>query len=80
MVKSYLESFDIECFGMDEFVNRTYVASVNGGIKLAVKESQLDEAITILRDAGYLTQADFEPSAKIKWVDKLVHFFSKENK
>lgn len=75
MVKSYLESFDIECFGMDELVNRTYVASVNGGIKLAVKESQLDEAIKILLDAGYLTQADFEPTTEMKWVNKLVSFF-----
>ena len=37
MAKSYLESFEIECFGRDEILNRTYLANVNGGIKLDVR-------------------------------------------
>lgn len=80
MAKSYLESFDIECFGIDELTNRTYAASVNGGIKLAVKETQVEAAIKVLLEAGYLTQADFEPSTEMKWVNKLVGFFRKEKK
>jgi hypothetical protein len=34
MVKAYLESCGIECFGKDEFTNRAYLANVDGGVKL----------------------------------------------
>ena len=78
MAKSYLESFNIECFGMDELTNRAYAASVNGGIKLAVKRSQLDEAIKILLEAGYLKKEDFEPSTEMKWIEKVLNFFRKK--
>ena len=78
MAKSYLESFNIECFGMDELTNRAYAASVNGGIKLVVKRSQLDEAIKILLEAGYLKKEDFEPSTEMKWMEKVLNFFRKK--
>ena len=40
MVKSYLESFVIECFGRDEIINRSYFSNVNGGVKLDVRAEQ----------------------------------------
>ena len=74
MVKSYLESYEIECFGQDEILNRDY-ANANGGIKLQVRSEQAEEAIKLLLDAGYLKAEDFEPSAEVKWVEKLINYF-----
>jgi len=75
MVKAYLESMGIECFGRDEVINRAYIANVNGGVKLEVREEQFEEAIQLLVDGGYLKKEDFEPSAEIKWVEKIMNIF-----
>ena len=75
MVKSYLESCGIECFGKDEVNNRAYLANVNGGIKLEVREDQAEEAVNLLLEAGYLKQEDFEPTAEMKWMEKILNFF-----
>ena len=77
MVRSYLESFEIECFGQDEILNRDY-ANANGGIKLQVRSEQAEEAIKLLLDAGYLKAEDFEPSAEVKWVEKLMNYFKRK--
>jgi len=78
MAKSYLVSFGIECYGQDEILNRDY-ANVNGGVKLQVRSEQAEEAIKLLLDGGYLKAEDFEPSAEMKWVEKLLaHFRHKE--
>ena len=77
MVKSYLESYEIECFGQDEILNRDY-ANANGGIKLQVRSEQAEEAIKLLLDAGYLKAEDFEPSAEVKWVEKLLNYFRRK--
>ncbi len=75
MVKAYLESMGIECFGRDEVINRAYLANVNGGVKLEVREEQLEEAIRLLIDGGYLKKEDFEPSQEMKWAEKVLEFF-----
>jgi len=77
MVKSYLESEGIECFGQDEILNRDY-ANVNGGVKLQVRTEQAEEAIKLLMDAGYLKAEDFEPSAEMKFVEKVLNFFRRK--
>ena len=77
MVKSYLESFGIECYGQDEIINRVYIGNVNGGVKLQVKAEKVQEAIKILMGKGYLTKKDFEPTKEMKWVDKLLNKFRK---
>lgn len=77
MAKSYLESFEIECFAQDEILNRTYF-SVNGGAKLQVREEQAAQAIKLLLEGGYLTKEDFEPSPEIKWVEKILRFFKRK--
>jgi hypothetical protein len=74
MAKSYLESFEIECFGQDEIINRDYV-NANGGIKLQVRTEQAEEAVKILMEAGYLKPEDFEPIAEMKWVTKILKWF-----
>ena len=75
MVKAYLESMGIECFGRDEIINRAYLANVNGGVKLDVLESQAEEAIKLLLEAGYLKPEDFEPTPEFKFVDKILRKF-----
>lgn len=79
IVKSFLESVGIECFLQDEIINRAYFANVNGGVKLLVREENLDEAIQILMDAGYLKQEDLEPSTEFGWVNKILNKFRKKN-
>ena len=78
MVKSYLESMGIECFGRDEITNRAYLANVNGGVKLDVRASQAEEAIKLLLEAGYLKPEDFEPTPEFKFVDKILRKFRKK--
>lgn len=78
MVKSYLESFGIECFGRDELVNRSYFGNVNGGVKLEVYKEQAEEAIKLLYKGGYLKEEDFEPSAEMKLVEKVLDFFKRK--
>ena len=77
MVKSYLESFEIDCFGQDEILNRDY-ANVNGGVKLQVRSQQAEQAIKLLMDGGYLKAEDFEPSTEMKWVEKVLNFFKRK--
>jgi len=77
MVKAYLESLGIECFGRDEVMNRAYLANVNGGVKLQVEESKAEEAIKLLMEGGYLKPEDFEPSPEMKWAEKIIEFFRK---
>lgn len=78
MVRSLLESYEVKCFAKDEHINRAYLANVNGGIKLQVKESDAERAIALLFEAGYLKNEDFEPSSTIKWIDKILQKFRKK--
>ncbi|HEY5507522.1 MAG TPA: hypothetical protein VIK29_02545 [Paludibacter sp.] len=78
IVKCYLESFDIECFGRDVVINRAYLANVDGGVKLDVRAEQAKEAIKILLEGGYLKAEDFELSPEMKWMEKLLNLFHKK--
>jgi len=73
IVKSYLESCGIECFGQDEIINRDYV-NANGGMKLQVRVEQAEEGVKLLLEAGYLKPEDFEPSTEMKWMEKILKF------
>ena len=77
MAKSYLESFEIECFGQDAILNRDY-ANVNGGVKLQVRSEEAEQAIKLLFDGGYLKAEDFEPSTEMKWVEKIMNYFKRK--
>lgn len=68
IAKSYLESNGIECFGQDEIYSK-------GGVKLQVRSGQVDEAIKLLFDGGYLKKEDFEPSAEMKFLEKILNYF-----
>ncbi len=73
MVKAYLESCGIECFGKDELTNRAYLANVNGGVKLQVRPDQLDEAIQLLIEGGYIKPEDMESTAELQWAEKIIN-------
>ncbi|MEA4937154.1 hypothetical protein SDC9_160900 [bioreactor metagenome] len=77
MVRTYLESFEIECFTKDEIISRADVSNINGGAKLLIREEQLEEAITHLLEGGYLKKEDFEPTPEFKFVDKILSKFRK---
>ena len=78
-VKSYLESYGIECYVRDEHNNRAYINIPDGGVKLEVRSEQAEETVKLLLEGGYLKAEDFEPTGEIKWVDKLLnHFRHKE--
>lgn len=78
MVKSYLESFEIECFGRDEISNRAYINNANGGVKLQVRAEQAEEAVKLLMEAGYLKPEDFEPTAEMKWMENILNYFKRK--
>jgi hypothetical protein len=78
MVKSYLESCGIECFGKNEMINRAYINLVDGGIMLQVRPEQAEEAVKLLMEKGYLKAEDFELSPEIKLVEKVMAFFKKK--
>jgi|JTFP01.1.fsa_nt_gb hypothetical protein len=73
MVKAYLESYGVECFGKDEFSNSTYITNVNGGVKLQVRAGQLDEAIQLLIEGGYIKPEDMESSPEFRWAKKVIN-------
>ncbi len=77
LAKTFLISEGIECFGKDAIMNRTYPAPVSGGIDLQVLESNVEKAIEILTEGGYLKAEDLEPSPAIKWIDKILSKFRK---
>ena len=78
IAKSYLESFEIECFAQDENVTSTYWTGIVGGVKLQVREEDAERAIKVLMEADYLKQEDFEPSSEMKFVEKILGFFRKK--
>lgn len=78
MVKSYLESCGIECFGKNEIINRAYINLVDGGILLQVRKEEAEQAVKLLLDAGYLKAEDFEPSPEMKWIEKMISVFKKK--
>lgn len=78
LAKSYLESCGIECFGRNEIINRAYVDLVDGGIQLQVRAEQVEEAIKLLFEKGYLKAEDFEPTTEMKWMEKVLNFFKKK--
>ena len=78
MAKSYLESCGIDCFGKNEIINRAYIDLVDGGIQLQVPEEQVEDAIKLLFEKGYLKAEDFEPSPEMKWMEKLLNHFKRK--
>lgn len=76
VLQGRLESEGIECRVLDELtvqVNPFYSHAI-GGIKLQVKENDIQKAIEILKEGGYLKDKDLQPP---KDMDKLEHTTSR---
>ena len=77
--RSLLESEGIECCAKDELTAQVYnVASVVGGIKLQVKEEDVEKAVQILMDGGFLTKEELEPTGAYKIIGKFLERFRKK--
>ena len=64
VIRSRLESEGITCFAKDELsiqVNPMYSAAI-GGVKLQVKESDLNQTLEILKETGYIEDNNVESS------------------
>ena len=72
MAKNFLESNNIVCFSKDEFSNRTYISNAVGGVKLQVSEEQLEDALKLMIEGGYLTAEDLDVSPELKWAGKII--------
>ena len=68
IIRGRLESEGITCFVKDELtvqVNPFYSNAI-GGVKLQVKESDLNQAVEILKETGYIKEKDFNESPPLK--------------
>lgn len=73
IIRGRLELEGIECFVRDELtaqVNPFYSNAI-GGIKLQVKESDLENAMIILKETGYIKDSDLQPSKMIGTLDRV---------
>ncbi len=70
LAKGYLESNGIEILLKDELTTQviSYLPSAIGGVKLLVRESDYEQGIQLLKEGGYLIEADSEPESKIETV------------
>ncbi len=61
VIKGRLESEGVECFIKDELTTQVnpFYSNAIGGIKLQVKANDLDRAIQILKEGGYLKESTF---------------------
>ena len=76
IVRGRLESEGIYCFVQDELtaqVNPFYSIAI-GGVKLQVREEDVEKAVILLKESGYISDEDLQPS---RFQLKLLRFFSK---
>lgn len=77
LAKAFLASEGIESYSKDSIMNRVYPAQVFNGIELQVAEEDVEQAVVVLIQGGYLKKEDFEPSDEIKWITKIFNKFRK---
>ena len=76
VIASRLEADGIRCFVQDGLTTQIhpFMSSAIGGVKLQVRQEDVEEAIAMLKESGDLTDSDFEPSPSQL---KLYRFLSK---
>ena len=72
IIRGRLEAEGITCFVKDEYTVQVqpFYSNAIGGVKLQVKESDLNQAIEILKEAGYLKDEEQELPDLNKHCDK----------
>lgn len=64
VIRGRLEAEGIECVAQDELMAQAnpFLSNAIGGIKLQVRQRDLQKAIEILEEGGYLKESDFLPT------------------
>jgi DNA-directed RNA polymerase subunit RPC12/RpoP len=72
IIRGRLESEGISCFMQDELTTQVapFYSNAIGGVKLQVKESDLNQAIEILKETGYIKEDGWHPSKESPLSDK----------
>lgn len=71
MARSLLEAGGIETLMQDELTAQTgYYSNAIGGVKLLIREDQLQEGLRVLEEAGYIDYTGEEQAEDWEWVDK----------
>ncbi|WP_291530303.1 DUF2007 domain-containing protein [Bacteroides sp. UBA939] len=67
VIRGRLESEGITCFVQDELTVQVspFYSNAIGGVKLQVRENDLEQAVEILEEAGYIKDGDSEVSDKL---------------
>jgi len=73
IIRSRLESEGIECFVQDELTVQVnpFISNAIGGIKLQVRESDLEQTIEILKETGYIKTEDGKQPEKFVHLSNL---------
>jgi hypothetical protein len=82
IIRGKLESEGIECFIKDELTVQVdnFYSNAIGGVKLQVREKDVEHAVEILKEGGYATDADYSPSDFWVKLDKRTsHLFLLKN-
>lgn len=78
LVQSLLIEHDIYAILKDEIissVNPGYTTA-GGGVKLQVKQNELNAAVQVLLESGYLTNQDLQQDKGMEVLHKIIQFFS----
>ena len=80
IIRGRLESEGIECFIPNELTIQAqpFIANTIDGIKLQVRESDLERTIKILKETGYIKEEDLKPSKMQTFLQKIVSKLSKK--
>ncbi|MCL1944046.1 MAG: DUF2007 domain-containing protein [Candidatus Azobacteroides sp.] len=72
IIRGRLESEGITCFVQDELTVQVlpFYSNAIGGVKLQVKDSDLSQAIEILKETGYIKEEDLQPSKESPRLNK----------
>ena len=72
IIRGRLESEGITCFVKDEFTVQVqpFYSNAIGGVKLQVRESDLNQAIEILKETGYIKEKELQPSQELHHLNK----------
>jgi hypothetical protein len=64
VIRSKLESEGVVCFAQDEQITQIhpFYSGAVGGVKLQVREEDVNRAVEIMKEAGHIQDRDLKPS------------------
>lgn len=78
LAQAILIEHDLNAILKDEIVSTVNpgYSTAGGGVKLQVKQNELNAAVQVLLDTGYLTAKDLQQDKGMQVLHKIIHFFS----